>query len=41
MPLDGLIVAFGLANIFASLPITPGGLGIVEGIYIPTLWASV
>ena len=37
MPLDGLIVAFGLANIFASLPITPGGLGIVEGIYIPTL----
>jgi hypothetical protein len=30
-------VAFGLANIFAVIPITPGGLGIVEGIYIPTL----
>jgi len=33
----GLIVAFGLANVFAVIPITPGGLGIVEGIYIPTL----
>jgi uncharacterized protein (TIRG00374 family) len=39
VPLDGLIVAFGLANILASFPITPGGLGIVEGIYIPTLIA--
>lgn len=35
--IDGLIVAFGLANVLASIPITPGGLGIVEGIYIPTL----
>ncbi len=35
--IDGLIIAFGLANIFASIPLTPGGLGIVEGIYIPTL----
>jgi hypothetical protein len=35
--LDLLIVAFGLANIMAVVPITPGGLGIVEGIYIPTL----
>ena len=34
---DGLLVAFGLANVMASIPITPGGLGIVEGIYIPTL----
>ena len=34
---DGLLVAFGLANVLASIPITPGGLGIVEGIYIPTL----
>jgi uncharacterized protein (TIRG00374 family) len=37
LPLDGLIVSFGLANVFSSIPITPGGLGIVEGIYIPTL----
>jgi uncharacterized protein (TIRG00374 family) len=32
-----LLVAFGLANIFAVIPITPGGLGVVEGVYIPTL----
>ncbi len=34
---DALIIAFGLANVFAVIPVTPGGLGIVEGIYIPTL----
>lgn len=33
----GLVISFCLANIFASIPITPGGLGIVEGIYIPSL----
>ena len=37
LDIDGLLVAFGLANVFAVIPITPGGLGIVEGIYIPTL----
>lgn len=35
--LDGLIVAFGIANVFSVVPITPGGLGIVESIYIPML----
>jgi uncharacterized protein (TIRG00374 family) len=34
---DGLFVAFGIANVLAALPITPGGLGIVEGVLIPTL----
>lgn len=34
---DALIIAFGLANVFAVIPITPGGLGLIEGIYIPTL----
>lgn len=34
---DALIIAFGLANVFSVIPVTPGGLGIVEGIYIPTL----
>ena len=34
---DGLIVAFGIANVFSVIPITPGGLGLVEGIYIPSL----
>ncbi|NNC93086.1 MAG: flippase-like domain-containing protein, partial [Acidimicrobiia bacterium] len=27
---DGLLVAFALANIVATLPITPGGLGVME-----------
>jgi uncharacterized protein (TIRG00374 family) len=35
--IDGLIVAFCLANVLASVPLTPGGLGVVEGIYIPTI----
>jgi putative heme transporter len=35
-PID-LLVAYGLANILAAIPITPGGLGIVEGVLIPTL----
>jgi len=32
-----LLVAYGLANILAVIPITPGGLGIIEGILIPSL----
>jgi hypothetical protein len=32
-----LLVAYGLANILAVIPITPGGLGIIEGILIPAL----
>jgi uncharacterized membrane protein YbhN (UPF0104 family) len=36
----GLAVAYGLANVTAALPFTPGGLGIVEGILAPTLVAS-
>ncbi len=35
--IDGLLVAFGLANVLAALPISPGGLGVVEAILIPTL----
>ena len=35
-PID-LLVAYGLANIFAAIPLTPGGLGVVEGVLIPTL----
>jgi uncharacterized protein (TIRG00374 family) len=37
VPVDGLLVSFCLANVLAALPITPGGLGIVEGVLIPTL----
>jgi uncharacterized protein (TIRG00374 family) len=35
-PID-LIVAYGIANILAVIPLTPGGLGIIEGVLIPTL----
>ncbi|MGH9065750.1 MAG: lysylphosphatidylglycerol synthase transmembrane domain-containing protein, partial [Acidimicrobiales bacterium] len=34
-----LLVAYGLANVLAALPLTPGGLGIVEGVLIPILVA--
>ena len=37
LDVNALLIAFGLANVAAVIPITPGGLGIVEGIYIPTL----
>ena len=37
LSVDGLIVAFGLANVLAVIPLTPGGLGIVEGVYVPAL----
>lgn len=37
LAIDGLLVSFGLANIVAVIPITPGGLGIVEGTYVPVL----
>jgi hypothetical protein len=35
-PID-LFVAYGLANVLAVIPVTPGGLGIIEGVLIPTL----
>ncbi len=37
VPIDDLLVAFGLANVLGAIPITPGGLGIIEGVLIPTL----
>ncbi len=30
---DALIIAFGIVNVLQVIPITPGGLGIVEGAY--------
>ena len=35
----GLLVAFGLANVLAVIPLTPGGLGIVETVMVGTLVA--
>lgn len=32
-----LVVAFGLAGVLAAIPITPGGLGVVEAALAPTL----
>ncbi len=34
---DGLFVAYGLAYVLAAIPITPGGLGVVEAVLVPTL----
>ncbi len=32
-----LFVAYGIANLLGALPISPGGLGIIEGVLIPAL----
>lgn len=32
----GLVVGYGLANVLAVIPISPGGLGVIEGVLIPT-----
>lgn len=34
---DGLLVAYGLGNVLAAIPITPGGLGITEAVLVTTL----
>jgi uncharacterized protein (TIRG00374 family) len=34
---DGLLVAYGLAYVLAAIPVTPGGLGLVEGVLVPSL----
>jgi len=34
---DQLLVAYGLANVLAAIPITPGGLGVVEAVLTATL----
>ncbi len=37
LDIDALIVAFGLANLLAAIPITPGGLGYVDATYVIVL----
>jgi uncharacterized protein (TIRG00374 family) len=37
--LDGLLVAYGLAYVLAAVPVTPGGLGVVEAVLVPSLVA--
>jgi uncharacterized protein (TIRG00374 family) len=36
-PPDGLLVAFCLANVSAVIPLTPGGLGVIEAVLSSTL----
>ncbi|MFC4944985.1 lysylphosphatidylglycerol synthase transmembrane domain-containing protein [Pseudonocardia sp. GCM10023141] len=40
-PVDpvGVLVGFGLASTLGVLPITPGGIGVVEGVLVPALVA--
>jgi hypothetical protein len=35
----GLFIGYGLANVLAVVPVTPGGLGIIEGVLVPSLVA--
>lgn len=37
LDIDALLVAFGLANVLAAIPILPGGLGVVEATYLSVL----
>jgi uncharacterized protein (TIRG00374 family) len=37
---DGIFVAYGIASVVAALPVTPGGLGVVEASLIPALVAG-
>lgn len=37
LSVDALIVAFGLANLLAAIPLLPGGLGVVDGTYLAVL----
>ena len=37
MSVDALIISFGIANVLAAIPITPGGLGYVDTSYIGML----
>jgi uncharacterized protein (TIRG00374 family) len=34
---DGLLLAYALANLVAVLPISPGGIGVIEGVLIPSI----
>ena len=35
--IDGLLIAFGVANVLAAVPVSPGGAGVVEWAYLTTL----
>jgi uncharacterized protein (TIRG00374 family) len=35
--IDGLLVSYGIANVLAAIPITPGGLGVTEAVLTASL----
>jgi uncharacterized protein (TIRG00374 family) len=37
LDIDALIISFGIANVLAAIPVTPGGLGYVDASYIGML----
>lgn len=39
VPFAALLTVYGLGSILATLPLTPGGLGIVEGVMVPAFVA--
>jgi uncharacterized protein (TIRG00374 family) len=34
---DGLVISYGIANVLAAIPVTPGGLGVIETVLTATL----
>lgn len=40
VPIELVLASYGLVNAIALLPITPGGIGIVEGLMVPALVAA-
>jgi uncharacterized protein (TIRG00374 family) len=35
--IDGLVISYGVANVLAAVPVTPGGLGVIETVLTATL----
>src|SRR5436309_4090187 len=35
--IDAILVSYGLANVLAAIPVTPGGLGVIEAVLTATL----
>lgn len=40
VPPELVLTAYGLANMIGMLPLTPGGIGVIEGVLIPALIAA-
>jgi uncharacterized protein (TIRG00374 family) len=40
LPLELVLIAYGVASTLGLLPITPGGIGVIEGVLVPGLIAA-